>query len=113
MIDICISNLSTEQLISRFVGMAVVFLLFYAMAFFLNGGGGDAIVYPLIPLQFGFVPALVIIMEACFFTILYALIRSAIKKEKLSATTEIPFLPGGTAALIIFLVYQIVSDGIL
>ena len=84
--------LSTDSCIARVITAGGVFLVFFLNAKFLGGGGGDAILFPLIPLFCGPVPGLIIIAGGCFLNVPIHLFRK-LHNHTLSFH-EIPVVPG-------------------
>lgn len=97
-------RLSTEQIIGRFISALIIFGIFYFMAKFFPGGGGDALVVPLIGLMLGLWYSMITILLACFISVFFILGRRlSHNNDSANMSTAIPFIPGISIAF--FCVY--------
>lgn len=91
--------LDMNTLLIRAAAAGCIFLIFYLNAKFLNGGGGDAILFPLLPLFLGII-SYIIIAGGCILNIPIHFIRK-IRNHNLGFH-EIPVVPG------VFIMYLLV-----
>lgn len=85
------------------ISAALTFLLFYLNAKFLGGGGGDAILFPIIPFWCGMVCGWLIIAAGCLLNAVFYLLGKSVGCNRF-CRKEIPVAPG---VFVIYLLSQI------
>lgn len=94
---------------SRFGVALLVAILFFFNALFLNGGGGDVLVLPLVILSRGCVIGLMLIGFGCILSAIIHLIRTHIEEHRrISITEGAPLLPGVSILFIISLALEVI-----
>lgn len=106
-IDAIIIGTSLSDIIVKFIFALIVFVIFVLIARFLGGGGGDAVLMPILPLVFGVIPALCIIFASCILTTIFVVAKRLIKKEKIRLTEDIPLIPGVAFCIAIYVVFAL------
>lgn len=91
--------LDMNTLLLRAAAAGCIFLIFYLNARFLNGGGGDAILFPLLPLFLG-ITSYIIIAGGCILNIPIHFVRKLANRGL--NVHEIPVAPG------VFIMYLLV-----
>lgn len=88
-------NFSAHIFYERFVIAIVCAVLFLINALFWNGGGGDVIFLPLVPLTAGAIEGIIIIAGGCLLSAgIYACRIFFTEKRKVQGRESAPLLPG-------------------
>lgn len=92
----------------KFLSGGVIFLLFYLSARYLGSGGGDALLLPILALEYGLLNALLIITNGLLCSLIIAIYRSCRYNQKVTLNMNVPLIPGIAICLCIFQIISII-----
>lgn len=86
------------SVLARILSALAVFGVLCVCAKFLGGGGGDAVVIPMIALLYGLAASLLTLLAACLIMMIYIGVRALATRKKPDVHEDFPMMPCVTAA---------------